>query len=57
MKYQIVFKKGLSVVALVQGIQKIQELTADEGILIVTAEAILEKLTGLRVHINEVHGG
>lgn len=53
-KFEIVFKKGVKTLALVEGDAKdIDHLTVrDITERVIEAEQFLERLTGLRVHIN-----
>jgi hypothetical protein len=55
MKFEIIFTKGLQTVAVVKGIKEVskEELNLKELEQVITTEAFLEKLTGIRVHINE----
>jgi len=56
MKIEIVFKSGLDTVTTVKGIKEVRKdrLTlAELELLVTTVPMLLEKVTGLRVHINE----
>jgi len=48
MRFQVVVKSGLEVVARVDG-REVEQVSMEE---ILTAEQLLERLTGLRFHIN-----
>ena len=57
MKFEIVFKKGLHVVSEIKGVKDLRQfdLTVEEVEKLVTeVPTLLEKILGLRVHINEV---
>ena len=55
MRFTITFKKGLKVIAHIEGVKNVDKrtLTVDELDKILEVEPFIEKLTGLRVHINE----
>jgi hypothetical protein len=55
MKFDLVFKKGLCTVARVEGVREVQtdEIPMSIAERVIDVEALLEKLTGLRVHILE----
>lgn len=57
MKIRLVFKKGLDTVGVVEGVKEVRKehLTlAEIELLVTTLPQLLEKVTGLRVHISEV---
>ena len=57
MTFEVVFKSGNRTVATVEGQREVeaQHMTVHElGVQVPEAEQFLEKLTGLRVHINVV---
>jgi hypothetical protein len=56
MKFEIVFKKGVNVVRRVPGQRSLkpEDLTLREAEQILETEKFLEKLTGLRVWINQI---
>lgn len=56
MRFNIIFKKGMETVARVEGIRDVakEDLTLSELEKAIQTEQLLEKLTGLRVHVEEV---
>ena len=58
MRFEVIFKEGMSEIATVRGIKDIpsEEIGTVEFVALLSAEQFIEKLTGLRVHINEVRG-
>jgi len=56
MIFNIVFKKGLSTVSKIYGGKSVrkEDLTIAEWEKVLEMEALLEKLTGFRVHIEQV---
>lgn len=56
MKFNLVFKKGLCTVARVEGTKTVSkhDLTLAEWEQVLATEALVEKLTGVRLHIEEV---
>lgn len=57
MRLRIVFKKGVDTVEVVEGTIDVNKDTltlAELELLVTTVPQLLEKVTGLRVHINEV---
>ena len=56
LRFQIVFKRGQTVVATVAGIKETdgEHLTVGELEQVIPTEQLLEKLLGLRVHIEQV---
>jgi hypothetical protein len=56
MKFELIFTRGLQTVAHIKGIRELskEELNLKELEQVITTEQFIEKLTGLRVHINEM---
>jgi len=55
-KFDIVFKRGLGTYARAEGFKDVrkEDLTVAEWEKVLEMEALLEKLTGFRVHIEQV---
>jgi hypothetical protein len=57
MQFNVTFKRGQEVVAVIEGQKKLNgtDLTIQEAVdYILRTEQFLEKITGLRVHIEQV---
>jgi hypothetical protein len=58
LKFKVTFKKGMEIVTSVEGIRIVDtdDMTVTEvSEKVIQTEAFLEKLTGLRVHIEQVN--
>jgi hypothetical protein len=54
MKFEIVVKSGLKEITRIEGQRTLKDsdITLEEGLEVLRMEALLEKLTGFRFHIN-----
>ncbi len=55
MRFEIVIRSGLQELAHIVGAQEVQNATVEELEKVIEVEQFLERLLGLRIHLNEVH--